>query len=91
MYFVIYGTDKENALEIRLQNREAHLAYWAEAGCVRVGGPFTSDDGEAMIGSMLVVEVEDRSSVEDLVKNDPYTLAGLFESVDIRAWKWLLK
>lgn len=91
MLFCIYGTDKENSLDVRLANRTAHLEYWGKAGCVKLGGPFTSDDGEKMLGSMLVVEAEDRASIEELVKNDPYTLAGLFGSVDIRAWKWLLK
>lgn len=91
MLFCIYGTDKENSLDVRLANRTAHLEYWGNAGCVQLGGPFTSDDGEQMLGSMLVVDVEDRATVEALVKEDPYTLAGLFENVDIRAWKWLLK
>lgn len=91
MLFCIYGTDKADSLDVRLANRTAHLTYWGEAGCVKLGGPFTSDDGEQMLGSMLVVDVENRAAVESLVANDPYTLACLFDSVDIRAWKWLLK
>ena len=41
MLFCLICTDKPNALELRLANREAHLKYWGEAGCVKIGGPFT--------------------------------------------------
>ena len=91
MLFCLTCIDKPNALDLRLANRDAHLAYWGDAGCVKIGGPFISDDGEAMQGSMLVIDVEDRDKAEQLVANDPYTKAGLFQSTDIRAWRWLLK
>ncbi|MBI1260322.1 MAG: hypothetical protein GC184_01215 [Rhizobiales bacterium] len=90
MLFCIQCTDKPDALELRLANRDAHLNYWAEADCVKIGGPFTSDDGTVMNGSLLVIDVADRAKAEALAQNDPYKLAGLFAHVDIRAWKWLL-
>ncbi|MGK2741713.1 YciI family protein [Tepidicaulis sp. LMO-SS28] len=91
MLFCIIGTDKKDALEKRLANRDAHLKHWGESGTVKLGGPFTSDDGEKMIGSMLVIDVEDRAAAQKLVDADPYKVNGVFESVEVRAWKWLLK
>ena len=91
MLFCLTCIDKPNALDLRLSNRDAHLKYWGEAACVKIGGPFTSDDGTAMQGSMLVIDVPDRQTAEALATNDPYAKAGLFQSTDIRAWKWLLK
>jgi len=90
MLFVIIGIDKPDSLDLRLANRDAHLKYWADAGVVKMGGPFANDDGTVMNGSMLAVEVEDRATAEKLLANDPYNLAGLFERTEIRAWKWLL-
>jgi uncharacterized protein len=90
MLFCLIGTDKPNALDIRLANREAHVKYWNESGRIAAGGPFITDDGAAMTGSLLVIEAEDRAEVELLVDADPYTAAGLFERVEIRAWKWVL-
>lgn len=90
MLFCILGTDKPNSLDLRLANRDKHLKYWSDAGCVRIGGPFTSDDGTVMNGSLLVIEVDSRAAAEELAQNDPYKLAGLFASVEIKAWKWLL-
>jgi len=91
MLFCLTCIDKPGAMDLRLANRDAHLKYWGAADCVRIGGPFISDDGEAMLGSMLVIDVADRTAAEQLVEGDPYTTAGLFQSKDIRAWKWLLK
>lgn len=90
MLFCLICTDKPNALELRLANRDAHLKYWGDAGCVKIGGPFTNDDASVMNGSMLVIDVADRKTAETLVENDPYNKAGLFAATDVRAWKWLL-
>lgn len=90
MLFCLICTDKPDALDLRLANRDAHLKYWIEAGVVKIGGPFTNDDASVMNGSMLVIDVANRAAAETLVANDPYTRAGLFESTDVRAWKWLL-
>ncbi|MCF8469651.1 MAG: YciI family protein [Parvibaculum sp.] len=90
MHFCLICTDKPNALDLRLANRDAHLIYWAEAGVAKIGGPFTNDDASVMNGSMLVIDVENHATAEALVANDPYTKAGLFQTTEIRAWNWLL-
>jgi uncharacterized protein len=86
--YVILCTDKPDSLALRMATREAHLAYVKATTFVqfRLGGPFLSDEGE-MVGSMLIVDAEDRSKVDAFVKNDPYGVAGLFESVEIGPWK----
>ena len=91
MLFCIIGIDKPNALELRMANRDAHLTYWGETGTVKIGGPFTSDDGERLEGSMLVIDVPDRAAAQKLADEDPYVKAGLFITRECRAWKWLLK
>ena len=40
---------------------------------------------------MLVIGVENREAAQKLADTDPYVTAGLFESRELRAWKWLLK
>ncbi len=91
MLFCIIGIDKPNGLELRMANREAHLKHWADTGAVKLGGPFTSDDGERLEGSMLVIDVADRETAQKLADEDPYVKAGVFGSRELRAWKWLLK
>jgi uncharacterized protein YciI len=43
-----------------------------------------------MTGSLIILEADDRATAETFAAADPYAMAGLFESVDIRAWKWAI-
>lgn len=86
MLFAFFCTDKTDAGSIRQDNRPAHLEY-LKASPVVVAGPTVSDDGETMTGSLVVLDLEDRAAAEAWAANDPYAKAGLFSSVEIRAWK----
>ena len=88
--FVLYCVDKPASLELRLANREAHLAYiGALADQIPFAGPMLNDEGE-MAGSLIVIEVEDRAAAEAVSAGDPYRKAGLFERVEIRPIKQTL-
>lgn len=85
--FALICVDKPGALATRLTTREAHFAHVrAHPGMVRLAGPFLDEAGE-MAGSLILVEAPDIDSVRAFSAADPYTLAGLFESVDIRPWR----
>ena len=86
MLFAIIARDKPGALETRKANRDAHLAYIDESGVVCQAGPLL-DDGGGMIGSLLILDVADMAAARDWAAHDPYAGAGLFESVEIIAWK----
>lgn len=87
MLIALIARDKPGALETRLANREAHLAYAADSGMtLKFGGPFIDADGN-MCGSLLVMEVADMAEAEDFAANDPYARAGLFQSVELIEWK----
>jgi uncharacterized protein YciI len=77
--------DKAGALQIRLDTRAAHLDYIAATCVVEMAGPFL--DGGAMVGSLVVLNVDDLAAAQDWAAGDPYAKAGLFASVDIREWK----
>ena len=78
--------DRLGALEVRLQNRAAHLAHIEQSGIVEMAGPFLDADG-GMTGSLIVLTVNSLAEAEDWAAADPYALAGLFQSVTIREWK----
>lgn len=91
MYFVLSCIDKPGGLALRLENRQAHLEYLkAHAAAVKFAGPYLGEDGAAMTGSLIILEADDRATAETFAAADPYAMAGLFESVDIRAWKWAI-
>jgi uncharacterized protein YciI len=88
MQWNLSAKDRPDSGDIRTANRSAHLEWIAgsEDHVVR-GGPYLSDDGETMLGSLILVDFPDRASVEAWAAEDPYARAGLFESVTITAWK----
>ena len=86
MRFAIITRDKPGALQIRLDTRDAHLAYIEQTGIVEMAGPFLDPDG-SMTGSLILLEVASRAEAEAWAANDPYTKADLFGDVRIEEWK----
>lgn len=78
--------DKPGALQIRLDNRAAHLAHIESSGVVEMAGPFLGLQGQ-MTGSMIVLNVATLQDAQDWAAADPYAKAGLFDSVMISEWK----
>ena len=57
MLFVLICIDKPNSFELRSAMRPSHLAYIdAQLRQVKIAGPFLSDDGQTMLGSLIVIE-----------------------------------
>lgn len=87
MHFVALCLDKPNSLHLRTENRAGHLEFLAaHAEQVKLGGPFLDEAGQ-MCGSMLIFEAADAESVKKILAEDPYAKAGLFASVELRAYK----
>jgi uncharacterized protein len=90
MIFVLNCKDKLGHLQVRLDNRPAHVAYLNElnaAGVLKFAGPFLNDAGKPC-GSLVAVEAADMAAVNAIAANDPYAKAGLFESVEVQPWTW---
>ena len=91
MLYALICTDKPNSADLRTKVRPEHLAYLNSLGDVmKFAGPFLDEAGNSN-GSLVVIEAESRAAAEQLAAQDPYNLAGLFASVEIRPWKWTLK
>jgi uncharacterized protein YciI len=83
--FVMTCTDHKNALDRRLAARPAHLAYLdANRARLTLAGPLLDDEGQ-MAGSLFIMEADSKAEVEAFSLGDPYRIAGVFETVDIRA------
>jgi hypothetical protein len=86
MLIALIARDKPGALQTRLDNREAHIAYLKETGVVSQAGPLLDEDGN-MAGSLVILDVVDMAQAQDWASDDPYAKAGLFASVDLIEWK----
>ena len=63
MRYALICLDKPNALQTRVENRAAHLAYIQETGVVEQAGPFIDAAGQ-MCGSLLVLGVGSKAEAE---------------------------
>lgn len=78
--------DKPGALQTRLDNRTAHLAYIEATRVVEMAGPFLNQEGR-MTGSLVILSVDTLEDAQNWAMLDPYSVAGLFQSVTITEWK----
>lgn len=86
MFVCLMAHDKAGALDVRVENRPAHVDYLKSTAYVHLAGPLIDADG-GMCGSMIVLDVPDMATAEAWATDDPYAKAGLFDSVTLTEWK----
>ncbi len=87
--YLMIAKDKPNSLELRLATRPKHVEYLNQfPDAVLMGGPLLNEKGE-MCGTMLVYNTTVEAEARKLIENDPYSLAGLFQSVELLPFKWV--
>lgn len=84
MPFLIIARDKPDSSDLRIRVRPQHLVHMT-ANVKRILGAFaqTDDADTTVTGGVIVLDTEDRAEAERFVADDPFTKAGLFESVTI--------
>ncbi len=84
MLYVLHMIDKPGVLDKRMAVLPAHQEYLKDAPIeVVMSGPLQSDDGEAIVGSLYLVEVEKREDIDAFLAADPLANAGVWERIDI--------
>ena len=87
MHFVIFCIDKPEITR-ELGVMQAHVEYLNQSPIKNVmSGPLTKDEGEGVIGSLYIVEAENRQAIEDFQKDDPLFKADYWETVEVRAFQ----
>ncbi|MGO7320170.1 YciI-like protein [Rhizobium ruizarguesonis] len=91
MLFALLCKDKPGHLNVRMDTRPTHIEHLNKLnaeGTLKIAGPFLDDDGKPC-GSLIIVEAESKEAARALADADPYAKAGLFESVDAKAYNWV--
>lgn len=88
MPYVIHTVDKPNSSEVRASARSAHLEYLDKnMHLLLAAGALIDDDGTGGNGGILIVDTDNREDAERFINNDPFTKAGLFQSVTVTRWR----
>ena len=83
MQYVIKAYDGENMLEKRMQVRAAHLENLKTIdGKILCGGGLLDENGN-MKGSVLVLEVEDKSKLDAYLESEPYIKSGVWQKIEV--------
>jgi uncharacterized protein len=73
--------NNDRRLEVRPAHRE-YLASLRDAGRLVAAGPWADDTG-----AMLLYDVAGEAEVREILANDPYTPADVYEIADLREWR----
>jgi uncharacterized protein len=84
MFWVISCVDNPDTAAIREKVLQPHRDYLAsQKGILVVSGATQNDDGTQAIGSLFIVNVENRAKAKAFSDGDPFAQNGVFKSVTI--------
>ena len=97
MLYSIIGTDIKDSLQKRLSVRQAHLARvqaLQDQGRLVLAGPNPAIESNNPIeagftGSVIIAEFSSLQEANDWIQDDPYTKAGVYESITVKPFKKL--
>jgi len=88
MLFSFHLIDRADAGDLRLRVRPEHKAYLAQvAERIAFAGPLVADDGQTMVGSLLVIDFTDRAAALAWLSAEPFTRAGLYAESQVQAFR----
>jgi len=88
MLFAFHLVDRADAGDLRARVRPQHKAYLAQvADRIAFAGPLAGDDGQAMLGSLLVIDFADRAAALAWLSREPFTVAGLYGQTQVHAFQ----
>lgn len=91
MHYIIHAYDHTDpdALDRRMAARPAHFNYVQQLKAKDqfvLGGALLDPDGK-MIGSMLMLNLETEDQLNEYLKNDPYIVQGVWDTIDVKPFR----
>ncbi len=84
MLWAIVCVDKPNTAAIRDSVLQPHRDYLASQKAILVlAGATQNDEGTAAIGSLFILNVNNRAEAKKFSDGDPFTQKGVFASITI--------
>jgi uncharacterized protein YciI len=91
MHFVIHAVDKSGIIETRAKHFRAHRVHLDQSRMngvdIFTAGSLVDEDGETPVGSLFIVEANDRAAVDAFTRSDPYFVNGVWERVDVHYYR----
>jgi uncharacterized protein len=89
MQFIIHAHDKVDGSKRRDPLRDAHEAYLERHRANLIArGPLLNDAGDRSIGSLIMLDVANKSEAEAFWANEPFNRAGVYEWMTMERWRF---
>lgn len=88
MNFLILAVDKPDCESIRDTLRPVRI-QWLRSNKHRLvaAGGKVDDQNHHVHGGLMIIEARDRAEAEAFAQEDPFTPAGLYESLEVVRWR----
>jgi len=87
MPFLIICKDKKDSLKKRLAVRPEHICHLKSLKKkLLMAGPILNKNKEP-IGSILIIDLDERSDLNNFLRKDPYSKAELFKEITVHKFK----
>lgn len=88
MHFLLLARDKPGREATRDELRPVRIA-WLKANRARLlaAGGMVDDRNAHVHGGLLIVDAKDRADAEQFANEDPFTMAGLYETMEVIRWR----
>ncbi|AYJ85148.1 YciI family protein (plasmid) [Sphingomonas paeninsulae] len=87
MPYMIATYDKPEHEHVRDATRARHLEFLeANVDKMIAGGGFWNNEKTAVIGGLMLLDVDTKAEAEAFIAQDPFTHANLFARVEIVRW-----
>jgi uncharacterized protein len=87
VHFVIHAVDRPDALATRAKFYRVHRIHLDEAMkhgvTVTTAGTLVAEDRETPVGSLFILEAENRAAIDAFTASDPYRVHGVWQTVDV--------
>lgn len=83
MQFMIKALDGEGMLAKRMEVRPDHLEGMKKMNSHIIAAGGLLDEEGKMKGSLLIVEFDDRSGVDEYLANEPYVKANVWQTIEV--------
>jgi uncharacterized protein len=88
MLYAFTLIDNPDSAALRARVRPEHKACLAQiADRIAFAGPLVGEDGQAMLGSLLVIDFPDRQAALAWMRDEPFTRAGLYATAHVHAFQ----
>jgi len=88
MPYLIVTRDKPDHRHMRRKEKPGHVAFLERnKHLILAAGAMLEEGEEVGFGGVIILDVETRAEAEAFIAADPYSAAGLFQSVDIVRWR----